>query len=261
MRPLPQTAVSLAALALAFGLSTGPLAAWTPETQVLIGENAASIAPPDLARQIDRHRRAFRRGLLTPFESADGRAHSQNGSDGGDLEASLHRAIESAVAGIRHHQPFPEIVHRLGVVSHFVADVGNPLNTSDIDPREPDYFVDYLRYVEWASGRYPLVFYAEGRDLTNEGDLRLLIAHSLHRGRQLYPLIGREYERVGRVDGRELFDDRSTAFGVGSVAISHAISDAAAVLRYIWLQAGGGDSRRLGLTRPLPSASPAAHSR
>ena len=40
-----------------------------------------------------------------------------------------------------------------------------------------------------------------------------------------------------------VFDDRSTAFGVGSLAFSHAVTDVTLVLRYIWLAAGGIDDR------------------
>ncbi|MGB5754120.1 MAG: hypothetical protein WBN87_14760, partial [Thermoanaerobaculia bacterium] len=41
------------------------------------------------------------------------------------------------------------------------------------------------------------------------------------------------------------FDDRSTAFGISSMAYSHAVSDVVAVLRYIWLAGGGIDSNDL----------------
>ena len=65
----------------------------------------------------------------------------------------------------------------------------------------------------------------------------------LRRGRQLYPMIGREYRRIDFASGLGRFDDRSTAFGVGSLAFSHAVPDVTLVLRYIWLAAGGMDDR------------------
>ncbi len=76
-------------------------------------------------------------------------------------------------------------------------------------------------------------------------DLTALVDRSLARSRLLYPAIGEEYRRVGAVNGRELFDDRSTAFGVGSVAFNHALSDIVGVLRYIWIRAGGADRKSL----------------
>jgi hypothetical protein len=70
-----------------------------------------------------------------------------------------------------------------------------------------------------------------------------LVEETLARSRELYPLVGREYRRVGFAPGLEAFDDRSTAYAVASLAYSHAVSDIAEVLRYIWIAAGGIDSR------------------
>src|SRR5215218_5523648 len=182
-------------LASAFGIV--PMAtAWTPATQVTIAREAARLSPPDLARQIDKHRRAFE-----------------------------------------------EIVRRLGVVSHYVADANNPLAVSGDDAEEGRYFVDYLRYAETAERRFPLVFYGLQRGLAGRRDLSPLIAAALRRGRGLYPMIGREYRRIGFTSGVGRFDDRSTAFGAASIAFSHAVTDVSLALRYIWLTAGGIDDR------------------
>lgn len=229
---------------------TMPALAWTPATQIAIAENAASIAPPDLARQIARHPKEFRRGLLAPFEGAGQAAHMKNPGGQGTLDHSVANATQRAINAIAGHRSFTEIVFELGVVAHFVADANNPLNSSDADPDEARYFTDYLRYVESARERYPVVFYADGRDLRDTNDLKLLLTASLERSRGHYPMIASEYERIGQIDGIGLFDDRSTAFGIGSLAVSHAVSDIAAVLRYVWLEAGGGDRRLLRLTRP-----------
>ncbi len=58
-------------------------------------------------------------------------------------------------------------------------------------------------------------------------------------------MISLENERIGEPNGLELFDDRSTAFGVSATAYSNAVSDVVAILRYIWLAAGGIDSNDL----------------
>lgn len=250
MRPHAHAIKALLAAALAVYVSPSAANAWTPATQVAIGESAATVSPPDLARQIERHHKEFRRGLLAPFTGTAQSAHEKNANGSGRLDQSVTQISERAIKAISVHRPFSEVVFELGRLAHFVADANNPLNSSNSDPDESVYFTDYLRYVDSARERYALVFYADGRDVQEADDLEKLIARSLERGRDLYPLIALEYERIGRVDGVELFDDRSTAFGVGSLAVSHAISDIAAVLRYVWLEAGGGDHRKIGLTRP-----------
>jgi hypothetical protein len=221
--------------------SAWPAAAWTPATQVTIAREAARLSPPDLYRQIDKHRRAYDEGVTSPFADTDSSRHSQNPDGSGGLNRAALDAADAAILAIRGHQPFEDIVRRLGVVSHFVADANNPLAASAADPDEGLYFADYFRYIETAEPRFPLVFYGvqgvEGRGIAT------ILDAALHRGRQLYPLIGHEYRRINFGSGVGVFDDRSTAFGVGSVAFSHAVTDVSLVLRYIWLAAGGIDDR------------------
>ncbi|HEX9942988.1 MAG TPA: hypothetical protein VGG03_13295 [Thermoanaerobaculia bacterium] len=240
LQPLyPCLAAGLAAL---LGAAL-PAAAWTPATQVTIAREAARLSPPDLARQIEKHRRAFEEGINAPFADADPGRHMKNPDGSGTLDRAALDAVNAAVEAIRSHQPFEEIVRRLGVVSHYVADANNPLAAAGDDVEEGRYFVDYLRYVETAEPRFPLIFYGVQPGLEARRDVSPLIAAALRRGRDLYPLIGREYRRIGFASGRGLFDDRSTAFGAASLAFSHAVTDVTLALRYIWIAAGGIDDR------------------
>jgi hypothetical protein len=157
--------------------------------------------------------------------------------------------VKATVEAIRGHEPFAVIVRRLGRVSHFVADADNPLASSAADPEEARYFVDYLRYAESAEPRFPLVFYGTYPGLEARKDVSPLLAEALRRGRALYPTVGREYRRIGFASGKGRFDDRSSAFGVASVAFSHAVTDVTLVLRWIWITAGGTDDRS-GLVNP-----------
>jgi hypothetical protein len=238
-----------------------PAAAWTPSTQVTIAREAARLSPPDLARQIDKHRRAFEEGVKAPFSDTDASRHMKNPDGSGQLDRAALDAIDAAVAAIRGHQPFEEIVRRLGIAAHFVADANDPLAASGADAEEGRYFADYLHYVESAEPRFPLVFYGVAPGLEARRDASPLIAAALRRGRELYPLIGLEYRRIGFVSGTAAFDDRSTAFGASSLAFSHAVTDVFLALRYIWITAGGVDDRAnlpAGGTRltVLPRAAP-----
>ncbi|HEX7183308.1 MAG TPA: hypothetical protein VF756_15840 [Thermoanaerobaculia bacterium] len=221
-----------------------PAAAWTPATQTAIAREAARLAPPDLARQILKHPRAFEAGVLDPFNDSDPGRHMKNPDGSGDLDRVLLAEVKAAVEAIRAHRPFEEIVRRLGAVSHYMADANNPLATSAADAEEARYFVDYLRYAETAEPRFPLVFYGAMPGLEKRKDVAPLLGETLRRGRELYPMVGREYRRIGFASGRGRFDDRSSAFGVASLAFSHAVTDVAQTLRYIWLVAGGADERK-----------------
>lgn len=234
--------LGLAALAFALGLASSA-SAWTPAVQGKIATEAARLAPPDLARQIEKHRRAYQAGVNAPFDDADPALHMKNPDGFGRLDQTILAEVEGAAAAIRAHRPFEEVVRRLGVVSHYVADANNPLATAAADAEEGRYFLDYLRYAETAEPRFPLVFYGLYPGLEERGSVAPLLATTLRRGRELYPLIGREYRRIGFASGIGRFDDRSTAFGVASLAFSHAVTDVARVFRYVWLRAGGADPR------------------
>jgi hypothetical protein len=233
------TAVSVVA-GLSFAAS--PAAAWTPATQLAIAREAARLAPPDLARQIARRARAYEAGVQEPFGDADPARHRKDEDGSGSLDRALYAEVDGAIRAIREHRPFDEVVRRLGAASHFMADANNPLATSAADAEAGRYSADFLRYAESAEPRFPLVLYglpARGGERSVAG----LLAETLRRGRRLYPLVGREYRRIGFGSGVASFDDRSTAFAVASLAFGHAVTDVATVLRYIWLQAGGGDDR------------------
>jgi hypothetical protein len=241
MHPTIYIRLAISSLFLAV-VSPLPAAAWTPATQVTIAREAAHLSPPDLYRQIDKHRRAYDEGVNAPFADTDASRHAQNPDGSGHLYRAALDAADAAILAIRGHQPFEDIVRRLGVVSHFVADANNPLAASAADPDEGLYFADYFRYIQTAEPRFPLVFYGLPANSDGRGIATILDA-ALRRGRKLYPMIGHEYRRINFGSGVGVFDDRSTAFGVGSVAFSHAVTDVSLVLRYIWLAAGGIDDR------------------
>jgi hypothetical protein len=243
-----QTSLSLrlvvpAVLGLAAALAaTGPAAAWSPRFQTELALEAARLAPPDLARQIERHHDEFARGVATPFSEPAVR-HVANPDGTGSLQAVIEEETERAVEMIRSLAPFDAVVHQLGVVAHYVADAHNPLNASDADGQEARIYADYLLYAERAEPRFPLVFYGFRAPFDRPEDVRRMAREAVAKSRGLYPLIGREYRRIGFASGAASFDDRSTAFGVTSIQFSRAASDIAQVLRYIWLRSGGADPR------------------
>ena len=177
----------------------------------------------------------------------------KNPDGSGELDRAVVAEMNAAIDLIRRHRPFAEVVERLGRVSHFVADANLPLNTANTDAQEARYFRDFLDYADSARPRFAVVFYGLGPAWKSPRDLQTWTRATLARGRKLYPAIGEEYRRIGDVDGLAGFDDRSTAFAVAALSYSHAVSDVARALRYVWLAAGGDRSARA--TRPR-SATP-----
>ncbi len=220
-----------------------PSSAWTPESHKAIAASAARLAPPDLHRQITRNRNAYLLGAVHPLSDGQPRNHVEN-PGGGQLDEMIVVAVDNAIRSIQTNRPFNEIVYRLGVVAHFIADANNPLATADSDPQERRYETDFQGYLQSTQPRIQVTFYGFRHRFNGQRDLVALIDETLERSREHYRLVAREYERIGYASGQQMFTDRSTAFGVAALAYSHAVSDIAEVLRYIWLTAGGIDIRR-----------------
>ena len=148
----PRSRAWLAALACAAALAVwpavAPARAWTPTTHQTIAWEAARLAPPDLARQLIKRHAAYLAGVIQPFDDSDASRHRKDPDGGSSLDVALEDAVTQAVAAIRAHHSFDDIVFRMGVAAHFMADANNPLASSQADPEAGRYFVDFLRYAE-----------------------------------------------------------------------------------------------------------------
>ena len=244
-RHICRFAIALTLIGVSF-LWPEPAQAWTPQSRMQMADDALLVAPPHLVGQIDRHKRRFQEGILAaaksdPTVDSDGRHLPVEI----DLDRLIEAEVDQAIRAIVDHRPFSQIVYQLGVVSYWVASVNNPLLGTIPGEPGPAYWQDYFRYLLGASQRFSVLYYGYDRQIDAPESLAALLTRSQARSNAMTPRIATEYQRIGEIDGTKLFDDRSTAFGVGSLAYSHGVSDIAGVLRYIWIQAGGIDSRGL----------------
>ena len=225
-------------------MSSSPAVAWSPETTVAIAEQALILAPPHLGRQLERHKSRYREGVLTPFKQSGGTKQGL-ALPPEVLRQAIDREAQNTIKAIEGHVPFDEVILRMGVVASYMAATNYPLLSEMTAESRPAYLLDYPAFVESAFPRFSVVFYGAGRMVENKADLAAMVGAGFSRSRRIRPLISLEYDRIGGPNGVKLFDDRSTAFGVSSMAYSHAVSDVVAILRYIWLEAGGIDSNNL----------------
>lgn len=243
-RAVTSRGIAVWGLAIAATAAGAPSAlAWTPAVQEAIAADAARLAPPDLARQLNKHAAALAAGAREPFAEARPELHYRLADGRGALDLALAEEVDGAIAAIRERQPFAEIARRFGRIAHWTGDLANPLNAAESDPEERRYYRDFLAYVESAKPRFAVVVYEQRPPIVSAVDVEQLVADALGRGRAWYPAIGKEYRRIDFGVGARRFDDRSTAFGLASIAYSSAITDAARLYRHIWIEAGGADPR------------------
>lgn len=198
-----------------------------------VGRRALPWLPPDLARQIVKHEREFAAGAATAagWPAASHRA-------GGGVEAAILRHSDGLAQAIRNRAPFAEVVTGLGALAHLVTDLESPFPPTATNDTRARAFASYARS---ARPRIPLVFYGQPVQLLT-GRLASFEPVLTARGRraaELGPLVVEDLARVGGAQAWQRLDDRSTTFGVASIALNRASSNFANLASWIWYHAGG----------------------
>lgn len=186
--------------------------------------------------------------LLTQFESdykaGLARAQAEEGAEShryfvlsrsGRLRDRIDRETAATISMIRKGEPMREVMERMGVLAHLVADANNPFHIANDDERLAVSQNDYEQYFERRLSKFPTVFYGLVPDFTPLSYFDRTFARTA----RFYPLLRDEYFRYGQRRSATEFDDRSTAFGIASICYSRAVSDLVNLYYYIWREAGG----------------------
>ncbi len=235
--------VALLLVLLAAGSSIG----WSARTTRHLAWSAVEFLPPDLARQVRLHHRRFDAGIKKGLAAPPAWRAAQPGSLFQAFEASVNQCVE----GLGRPIPLADLVEELGVLAVRVIDANDPLAVVHNDPREVRYAQGYQQYVDSILGRVRLVYYGPNSELANSGDFGAVIELAFERARELYPFVGEEFYRTGRLRNWKTFDDQSVTFGVAGVSLSRALTDFANIGSRVW--AGGG-----GFV-PAPRPTPRGH--
>ena len=227
---------------LAAGMSIG----WSGPTVRHVAWAAVDFFPPDLARQVRRNHRRFDRGIQRGLEAPPAWRATAPGS----LLAAFDDQYARCSEGLRQPIPLADLVEELGVLAVRVLDANDPLAAGHSDPREPEYSADYQAYVNSILQRVRLVYYGPDDRLSHQ-DVGGAFELCLDRSRELYPFVGAEFYRTGTRRSKASFDDRSLAFGIAAISLSHAMTDLANLSAHVW--SGGGGSV------PAPRPTPTGH--
>ncbi|HUK12787.1 MAG TPA: hypothetical protein VLW17_05750 [Thermoanaerobaculaceae bacterium] len=214
-----------------------------PEFDVEVGSRAVPWLPPDLARQVVKHRREFAAGAAEAARWPRS-FHHPGGSAG--LESAIQTQCERVAAAIRSRAPFAEVVAGLGALAHLAVDLNAPFAAAQVGDA---YARSFATYVPTAAPRIPLVFYGQETKAIHgsaRGLAPLLGARRSDVG-VLESIVREDLDRVGGPTAWRALDDRSSTFGTASLLLNHAASDFANLASWVWFHAGG-------LVPALPSA-------
>lgn len=209
-------------------------AAWPEAALERIASKSVAMAPPDLRLVLDKHAPDFREGYRSD-PSNEGRHTFTVASGRGALRGMIKSETEAIIKMLRERQPMRDVATRVGFLTHLVSDANNPFHVASSDPRLVQSQPDFEAYFSRKVPKFPTVFYG----LQHPLQLEPFIDATLRRSASYYPLLSEEYFRFGERRTSAEFDDRSTAFGVASLAYSHAVTDAVNLYYYIWREAGG----------------------
>jgi len=228
-------------------LAALPAAAWSPVVTRTVAWRAVQFFPPDLAEQVRTNHRFYDRGIREGLASPP----AWRGGPPGSLIPALEEQVRACIRDLKRPVPLSQIVEELGQLAVRVADANDPLAIGRGDPREPYYRAGYEQYVETILPRVEMVYYGQDPGIVRQGRLDAFVTGVVNRSRSWYPLIGEEFYRTGHLRDWRTFDDRSVAFGIAGVSLSHALTDMANLASYIW-GAGGG-------LVPTPLPTPVGH--
>ena len=210
--------------------------AWTPAAEQRIAEKSAALAPPDLKLLLDKYATEYRQGLKAASADEGSEAHRFIlMRHSGKLRHQIEQETATVIRMIRTRQPLSGAIEHLGRLVHYVSDANNPFHVSDQFPELTSKQHDFESYFERKLEKFPTVFYGLDWPFMPSG----YVGSIFERTASFYPLVHEEYFRHGETQSSEHFDDRSTAFGVASVAYSHAVTDLVNLYYYIWKEAGG----------------------
>lgn len=130
-------------------LTCQPLLAWSYHTHRKITANAVRLMPESFRNQFSGHKAHFLKGSTDPDTMIKDFANHAYHTDGSHPDG-LYRIVAlytKAVELIRSKESPEKIAYLLGLLSHYVADLNQPLHTAgkSRDPNESEYHSKYER--------------------------------------------------------------------------------------------------------------------
>jgi len=215
--------------------------AWTDPVHQRVAELATKLMPPSLASQLEKHQGPLLVGAVAPDRSAAPSTHAFHvDGSGGALDTEIAAAAAEAVRILREQEGFAALSRQLGLLSHLVADVAYPLNTSTSDAREPLYYDDFGAYTARKLDRFMPVFNGYV-DMSDGFDLRAYLQTIADRANRGYPFVSSAYFPDGASSMRssQTFDDRGPVFGTAQLSFVNAVTATANVWLWVWREAHG----------------------
>jgi hypothetical protein len=206
----------------------GPTHAFESKAREAVAIAALRLAPPALARQLNRHRATLKSG-----------AQESVPSEPAVVARRVREEIDRAVTLIDSHASFKSLAASLGRLAGIMACLNDPL-WAEADPVRAADAAKFAVFFEDRMKRFPLVYNGPADHGLDRGDVEAYIASIRTRYDGDRRSLAKAYHPS---DGSSVrpsdFDDRSVPFAIASLAYSHAVNDTARVWIHVWRRAHG----------------------
>jgi hypothetical protein len=216
---------------------------WTSKMHQRIVAEASKLTPYELKLLLKHYKEDLLRGAISPLGTKKGPDHFLlvDGSYGTAHE-TIKKEIDFIFENIKSKKlNLDELCFRLGRISHFIAEVNNPILTGDLKREGSWFYTDFVNYTDRNLDKFVLTFDGYKHPLLEKKDYEGFIISSAIRSAKLFKPLNHTYVQQ-RKTGVYNFDDKSIPFATASLSYNYAITDTAKLWYCIWKSISGDTS-------------------
>lgn len=212
---------------------------WTPRTYQIIVVKSMRLMPASFRNVMLQHKKEILSGSIRPDELTETQHTYDVRNQSGYLQQRIVELSSGIPLKIATHVPFRIIAEDFGRLSHYMADLNDPLIFNDSDRRESTYRTDFARYLEKNIDLFPWIFDGHEHPLLRKESELDYLQHIASDTAKKYSLLGNAYYPNGTLVSSDTFDPRSLPFGIASLSFTHSISNTVQIWFYVWRKAHG----------------------
>jgi hypothetical protein len=212
---------------------------WTSKTYQLIVVKSVELMPGSFKRVMLRHKEEILEGCLQPDPGPETGHTYDLKTRTGFLQDRILELSALIPQKVNKHVPFKEVARDFGSLSHYMADLNDPLIIGDSDPREPQYRSDFAVYLEKHIDEFPWIFDGHEDPTLQAGNEKEYIYSIASWAVEKYDRIGEAYFPEGTLVSSDTFDWKSLPFGIASLSYSRSITRTVQMWFYVWRKAHG----------------------
>lgn len=186
-----------------------------------------------------RHKEEILKGCLKPDNLSEADHIFDPTTKSGYLQDQILQLSSEIPRKVYNHVPFKNIAVDFGRLSHYVADLNDPLLLGNSDTRESQYQSDFAIYLERNIDLFPWIFDGHLHPLLAKGNEKEFVAAVAANAVERYPLIGDAYFPDGVLVSSSTFDPKSLPFGIASLSYTRSISNTVQIWFYTWQKSHG----------------------